>query len=40
MPTDRSTVARRRAVAALLDWEVIVEAMSELVEIAAAGKKQ
>jgi glycosyltransferase involved in cell wall biosynthesis len=32
MPTDRLTVARRREVAALLDWQVIVEAMSDLIE--------
>jgi glycosyltransferase involved in cell wall biosynthesis len=40
LPTDRSTMARRRAVAALLDWQVIVEAMSNLVEAAGAGRHQ
>ncbi|MGI9067097.1 MAG: glycosyltransferase [Pyrinomonadaceae bacterium] len=34
-PTDRLTMARRREVAALLDWQVIVEKMSDLLETAA-----
>jgi glycosyltransferase involved in cell wall biosynthesis len=38
IPNDRLIVARRREVAALLDWQVIVEAMSNLVETAVAGK--
>ena len=32
MPTDRLTMARRREVAALLDWQVIVKKMSDLIE--------
>jgi glycosyltransferase involved in cell wall biosynthesis len=32
MPSDRLTMARRREVAALLDWQVIVETMSALIE--------
>lgn len=40
LPVDRSTAARRRAVAALLDWQVIVEEMSDLVETAAAAGKK
>ena len=32
MPSDGMTIARRREVAALLDWQVIVEAMSDLIE--------
>jgi glycosyltransferase involved in cell wall biosynthesis len=40
MPMDRETMTRRRAVASLLDWPVIVEAMSGIVETAAAGKNQ
>lgn len=40
MPVDRLTATRRRAVAALLDWQVIVEEMSDLVETAAAAGKK
>lgn len=32
MPTDRLTMTRRREVAALLDWQVVVETMSDLIE--------
>ncbi len=32
MPNDRLTMARRREVAALLDWPVVVETMSDLIE--------
>jgi glycosyltransferase involved in cell wall biosynthesis len=39
MPKDELTVTRRRQVAALLDWQVIVEAMSNLVESSVANKK-
>jgi glycosyltransferase involved in cell wall biosynthesis len=39
MPNDEPTIERRREVAALLDWNVLVEQMSDLVEAAAAGKK-
>jgi hypothetical protein len=39
MPKDELTVTRRRNVAALLDWPVIVEAMSKLVESSVANKK-
>jgi hypothetical protein len=38
MPNDPATMARRRAVAALLDWPVILEQMSDLVEASAARK--
>jgi len=39
MPKDELTVTRRRQVAALLDWQVLLEAMSDLVESSAANKK-
>jgi glycosyltransferase involved in cell wall biosynthesis len=39
MPKDELTVTRRRNVAALLDWPVIVEAMSNLVESSVLNKK-